>query len=361
MKEDYHKLQNGLEIAKASAIGYDQPHIKMHEKKVSCSIGMQQRSAFFPNTSKANEAGEIIQMNGDSELQTTIAHSQMEAMTSERKDDGYRKGQFDASFDAPSETPNCRRYGWAPWIVFSKHNGLEVCKQAREVMVALPTPVCIVLFYGNTESRLSRTEILVRTLFPSSIPENTCHEGSLAEEMDVLGQASNGHKEKEEEKHVVVRLWRKVVRVKASDNKRVSVVIAEASPVPGLDEGLALALSSLICSHMVYCGQGVLDEPRILELKSLHKLTKHVRARNDVGESDDSTSMGEEEDGLSFNTYFPRLTWLFQDFQVYILSLFKFPCVSRYIQVDGHDPLSRLWVICYHITAVIIFVFMVLN
>jgi hypothetical protein len=372
MKDHPHKQQNGLEIiAKASAIDYGQPYTNMHETQTQCRVGRQQGAAFcFPSSWKTEEAGEVKSkhtMNTDSETtaQAARTHNQTRQMEpAARNDCGYMTGKSHAAspdvanrdcakpehahVDAvPIDCTACASpisaAVWIPWIVFSKDKGLEVCKEAREVVMSLPSPVCIVLFYGKSESRLSRTAVLVRTLFPSSVLENTSQQSLGAE--DVVGQDGDGQQE-DDESGVVVRVWRKVVRVKAGDNKRVSVVIAEASPVPGMDEGLALALSSLICSHMVYCGQGVLDECRIQEeLKSVHQLTKHVRARNHVGDG----APQDEEDGLSFNLYFPRLTWLLQDFQVRTLPS---PSPPQHVLLFKHPnlPLSPPLYVCLSLT-----------
>jgi hypothetical protein len=234
-----------------------------------------------------------------------------------------------------------------PWLVFSKSKGLEICTSAREVLTALPTPVCVVLFYGDEASRAARREILQRTLFPQSTsdqPSQSC----IVEEH--LPERPHGDGVTED-KQVVIGLWRKVIRVKGSDEKRVSVVVAESSKVPGLDEGLALAFSVLVSSHMVYCGEGLLDEVRIQELTALHTLTRHVRARDE----DDGNDA--EDDGLSFNLYFPRLTWLFRNFQVRLARLhvgshhfellpcstflFNAPCLQGVMTDDKGNPVSN--------------------
>lgn len=194
-----------------------------------------------------------------------------------------------------------------PWIIDRPGRGLEVSKAARTVLSPLPSPVCVVLFYSECASGARRNEIVMRTLFPQHIPQAPSarqrDEGSTRT-LNVSTIAEEGGDEDEES--VVVRLWKKPVRVRTGSNKKVTVVVAEASPGPSTPEGLVLALSVLLCSHMVFTGEDkILEETHIHELRDVQALTRHVRTR---GEED-------EEDGLAFKQYFPRLTWLFQDFE----------------------------------------------
>ena len=72
-----------------------------------------------------------------------------------------------------------------------------------------------------------------------------------------------------------------------------------------MDGSRVLALCTLLSSHLVYNGVGLLDAARIQQLTALRDLPKHIKTRDE---------QGFEEDGVAFGQHFPQLSWLLRDY-----------------------------------------------